>query len=216
MTSGTRVSSQSTHTCCFTFGGLCWLTMSSGSSRPVTNAKSAKHAASRFLQLYLLWADCSGGSILILCSCLTQAGVNTLFKHTVLWLLTWNGICCNLNPLPFSHPSSSRTSSVDGGAISEIITNNGHAFIEALYILASRYNVPTFGSVCITPKPIAWLNGIITMSRKPLSRAVRVWNFIGHTPYIPYFGPSGLLSFNLLAFLLILWHMAWSHCFPST
>ena len=48
----TRVSSQSKHAYCFTFGGQCWLMMSSGISRFGMSVKSTKHRNFTFCLLY--------------------------------------------------------------------------------------------------------------------------------------------------------------------
>ena len=78
--SGTRVSFQSRHICCCTFGGLCWLTTSSGTSTPAMNAKFTKLPDCTSPQLFLSWVDSFTKSISILWLCLNLAATATSSK----------------------------------------------------------------------------------------------------------------------------------------
>ena len=76
------------------------------------------------------------------------------------------------------------------GALAEIVTDNGPAFVQALDVLADRYNIRHIRISHITPRLTVWSSGITLMSRRPSSKAPQGGNSAGIPPLTRSFGLS--------------------------
>ena len=76
------------------------------------------------------------------------------------------------------------------GALAEIVTDNGPAFVQALNVLANRYNIRHNASPPITPRLTVWSSGVTLMSRRPSSKAPQGGSSAGIPPLTRSFGPS--------------------------
>ena len=141
MTSGTKVSLQSRPSFYSASGGRCWSRTSSGSSEPATSAKFAR------VVNYIFPLPCrlSGGLF-------RKVHLDTMVMPRSAGYRYIIQARCALTAYPewrmlHSENASALTSFLfedilcHWGALAEIVTDNGPAFVQALNVLANRYNI---------------------------------------------------------------------------
>ena len=99
------------------------------------------------------------------------------------------------------------------GALAEIVTDNGPAFVQALDVLADRYNIQ---HICISPYNFQ-ANGVVEQHhlgvRETITKSTPGGSSTGILPLTQSFGPNALPCFGLPVCLHTLWFTASSHYF---